>query len=231
MAANDIITVTDYSATEPYEDPDARWSIEPADIQDVINTPREEDSILGKTAMIFDRYMHFRFVHAIVLTTPDYEIFRKFHTKELENCMVNMFDHYTMDHEVFMLNLIPHQAYLLDPDEINADRIANLFKRWDFIDIGGMLRKRHKVTLEKKGDYLEVKAEPDPDSETVEYITNNQLVHVERYAMHGYYELVGGGYVPGQYITPYNINIAKYACIRCNGIGHAGITGNFKEIW
>ena len=78
MARHDIITVTDYSATEPYEDPE-RFSVIPGDIQDVMNTPREEDSLLGKTAMVFDRYMHFRFVHAIVLTMPDYEIFRKVH--------------------------------------------------------------------------------------------------------------------------------------------------------
>lgn len=230
MARHDIITVTDYSATEPYEDPE-RFSVIPGDIQDVMNTPREEDSLLGKTAMVFDRYMHFRFVHAIVLTMPDYEIFRKFHTKELESCMVNLFDHYTLDHEVFMLNLIPHQAYLIDPEEINADRIGNLFRRWDFIDIGCMIRKRCKVTLEKKGDYLEVKEYPDPNSTTLEYITNNQLVEVRQYASHGYYELMKGGYVPGQYLTPFNVDIAKHIQIRANGIGDAGIRGNFNEIW
>ncbi len=231
MADTDIIAITDYSATEPYADPE-RFCILPGDMNLVLETDPEEDSPLGIAHMIFDRYMHWRFVHAVVLTMPDYEIFRKFYVKTIETCMQTIMDYYTLDHEVFMLNLIPYQMYKYDSErEMDADNCANMFKRWDFIDIGCVIRKRYIVTMEKKSDFLEVKEEPDPDSITLKYIPNAQLVNVRGYAMHGYYELMDGGYVPGAYITPYNLNIKKYVEVRCNGIGHAGITGNFREIW
>lgn len=231
MADTDIIVLKDYSATEPYGDPE-RFMILPADIHELDDVDPEEDSILGITKMVFDRYMHRRFVHAVVLTMPDYEIFRKYYVKTLDSCMQTIMDRYTLDHEVFMLNLIPYQMFKHAPDrEIDADNCANMFKRWDFIDIGCVIRKRYKVTLEKKGDYLEVKEEPNEDSITLKYVTNNQLINVREYAGHGWYSLIDGGYVPGQYITPYNVNIKKYVEIKCNGIGHAGITGNFNEMW
>ena len=231
MAAADIISIKDYSATEGYADPE-RFIILPGDIHELDDVDPEEDSLLGITKMVFERYMHWRFVHAIVLTMPDYEVFRKYYVKTIDSCMQTIMDHYTLDHEVFMLNLIPYQMFKVAPDrEIDADNTANMFKRWDFIDIGCPIHRVYKVTLEKKGDYLELKETPDDDSTTLKYITNDQLIDIERYAGQGWYAVVGGGFVRSAYVTPYNIDIKKYVEIKCNGIGHAGITGNFKEIW
>lgn len=231
MAAPDIISITDYSATEPYGDPE-RFVVLPGDIDDVKNADPLADTVLGVTKMVFDRYMHWRFVHAIVLTMPDFEVFRKYYTQTLDICMQRIMDYYTLDHEVFMLNLIPYQIYKTeDAREIDADNSASMLKRWDFIDIGCVVRKNHKVTMEKHGDYLEVKELPDENSTTLKVVTDNQLVKVLRYATKGWYELVDGGFVPGEYITPYDIDIKKYVQIKCNGVGDAGLRGNAREIW
>lgn len=246
MDHQNIISIIDYSAKEAYEDPEG-FDIIPGNIQDIRDASPEGDNIVNIIAMVFDRYIHWRFVHAIVLTISDYEIFRKYYTKTLDPCMQTIMDYYTLDHEVFMLNLIPYQMTIYEPDiEIDADNTANMFKRWDFIDIGCTIRKRYIAKPEKKDGFLEVKSEPNDSSETVKYISEAQLININRYVERGWYLLVGGGYIKGyeiitnavtneqtriQYIIPYNLDIKKYVQIRCNGIGDAGLTGNFREIW
>lgn len=131
------ITVTDYSATESVVTDDG-YEIIPGIIDNVKSASSKSDTELGVTKLLCQNYMRWRIAHIIVLTMLDNDLdrYRKVSFTMLDTITESILDHYTLDHEVFMINLIPYQINKLSDISIEADTNLNIFKRFDFIDIG-----------------------------------------------------------------------------------------------
>lgn len=120
----------------------------------MLKTDPTEDSIDGITNLITQQYFRGRYVHAITISMFDTkDNFHAVDVGEFDKTMEILENAYNEEHSVLFINIVPRQIYQNSTTgEAEAENVADLFKRYGFIDIGCNI---HGIKIPK---YVTIKA-------------------------------------------------------------------------